>query len=273
MLSIKLHDFCTQVGVSFPPNDTAAIADFLCYIADSSQRPKSQLQSAISAIACLYDACDSENLVYDSDLKHLVTALIKSSTKLGRCRTPILPVKPFHDLFLNLENNDELTIHKLRIKCLTLLAFSLMLRPSDLAPHGLLFNAETLLVEHMTFCTDQIVFNDNGSMVLKLHGIKNDLDRAGFEVNIPPASHSKLDPVKTLKDYIKRTDNIRPVHSKPVFLTLCRPYRAISSSTIANDLASAIKLAGLDGKGYSAKSFRPTGATISVEKGCNPDIV
>ena len=42
-------------------------------IADSSLRPKSQLQSAISAIACLYDACDTENLVCDSDLKHLVT--------------------------------------------------------------------------------------------------------------------------------------------------------------------------------------------------------
>ena len=53
----------------------------------------------------------------------------------------------------------------------------------------------------------------------------------------------------------------RPTQAKPVFLTLNRPYRALCASGIAKILVKAISYAGLDGLGYSAKSFRPTGAT------------
>lgn len=38
-------------------------------------------------------------------------------------------------------------------------------------------------------------------------------------------------------------------------------------------MKQAISLAGLDGCGYSAKSFRPTAATTAINLGCNPDTV
>ncbi len=34
----------------------------------------------------------------------------------------------------------------------------------------------------------------------------------------------------------------------------------------------AIRLAGLNNQGFSAKSFRPTGATIAIDSGCDPEI-
>lgn len=65
---------------------------------------------------------------------------------------------------------------------------------------------------------------------------------------------------------------IRPV-SKPVFLTLNAPFKQLGSSGVAKVLDHAIHLAGLGGQGYTAKSFRPTGATAAVEAGVNPDYV
>ena len=38
-------------------------------------------------------------------------------------------------------------------------------------------------------------------------------------------------------------------------------------------MEEAIRTAGLENKGYSAKSFRPTGATAAIDSGENPDIV
>ena len=45
------------------------------------------------------------------------------------------------------------------------------------------------------------------------------------------------------------------------FLALNPPYAAIVAKTVAGIMNEAIALVGLSGKGYSAKSFRPTGAT------------
>ncbi len=67
------------------------------------------------------------------------------------------------------------------------------------------------------------------------------------------------------------------VHGKgsdgPVFLTLAAPYRPLSSSAVAGVLNWSIVLAGLDPKLYTAKNFRPTGATLAVENGMDAEQV
>ena len=50
-------------------------------------------------------------------------------------------------------------------------------------------------------------------------------------------------------------------------ITLNPPYKAISSNTVSNICDEVISLAGLAGKGFKDKSFRPTGATLAVSKG------
>ncbi len=72
--------------------------------------------------------------------------------------------------------------------------------------------------------------------------------------------------------YIDRTDDIRPKDKSPLFLTLQAPYKAIASQTVSYILIESIKLAGLSNE-YTAKDFRPTGATIQVEKGCESELV
>ena len=98
------------------------------------------------------------------------------------------------------------------------------------------------------------------------------MSRTGFQVLVPGSSDKKLDPVGTLKVYIERTESVRPKSTVPVFIALLPPYGVLSSATIGNILAEAIELAGLKDRGFSAKSFRPTGATLAVDNLCSPDV-
>ncbi len=59
----------------------------------------------------------------------------------------------------------------------------------------------------------------------------------------------------------------------PVFISLQRPFCALTSQDIGEILGHAIEEAGLDRKQYSPKCFHPTGATQAIAAGANPDQV
>ena len=163
-------------------------------------------------------------------------------------------------------------LEDLRLKTVTLLAISTMMRPSDAAPLSKIYDSSSGKFKSIQLTTKNIAFHSDGSMTINFHGIKNDYHRDGFEVNLPPASNPRLDPVRALKYYIQRTKYVRP-HSLPVFLSLKEPYEGLSAKSIARILDRAIDLAGLKDQGYSAKHFRPTGATVAIESGINPNSV
>ena len=95
-----------------------------------------------------------------------------------------------------------------------------------------------------------------------------DLDSKCFFNQLGMTNSTQL--VFYIQEYISRTKTIRP-KGNPVFLTLTPPHRAISASTVSSILNDAIKLVGLEGQGFSAKSFRPTGDTAAIDMKCNPD--
>ncbi len=93
---------------------------------------------------------------------------------------------------------------------------------------------ETGEEEKLRFSVDNVEFLPDKAN-FTLFGIKNDLQRTGFEVSLPRGGNTCLDPVRTLEDYITKTQSYRPVHG-PVFLTLKAPYRAIEASSVAKIL-------------------------------------
>ena len=266
----KLHQFCLEADTDFPNVSSATIGDFLCVIADGSTRPKSILNSTLAAISSLFQALGKRNPVTE-DLNKLVCGLIKGKTTAPMVRSKVLPVQSFTDLFMKWDSNWSLPLEKLRLKCITLLSLAIMLRPSDIAPHAKTINGDGSYA-HIQLTTNQVSFKENGSCVIVLHGIKNDYHRDGFDVTVQPAKHAKVDPVRCLKCYIERTRNYRP-RSNALFLGLRKPHEAISAKTVTRILEQAIILAGIKEEGYSAKSFRPTGATVAVEAGIDPDVV
>ena len=188
-------------------------------------------------------------------------------------RTQTLPIQAFSQLFTSWGDNSGLSIQRLRLKTVVLLALTLMLRPSDIAPAGVMFNPLTLTYEPIIFSTRHITFPDDGSAVIKFFGIKNDSDRSGFQCTLPPCTNSVLDPVGTLQNYILRTATIRnTVPSSPVFVTLQKPYKHLTASGISAILRQAISLAGLDGQSFTPRCFRPTGAQAAVDNKVDPKV-
>ena len=266
----KCQLFCSENNAAFPPHNSATLADFLCYLADSSNRPRSLLCTASAALSIAYVHSGLPDLTKYPCIVRLCTALVKSGTKETIHRSSVLPVEAFHRMFNAWDVNDRLSIPDLRLKAITLLALGIMLRPSDIAPRGEVFDSLTGETSKFTFTTDMLAFTPEG-VKITLMAIKNDYCRSGFEVFLPTLPNPKMDPVHTLHSYIQRTEPVRS--DGAVFLSLKRPYKAISASSVAKILDSSISRAGLSGQGFSAKSFRPTGATRAIDAGIDPDIV
>ncbi len=244
----------------------------MCTLLAQSERPESLLKTCRATCAMLYKICDMPDPFDLYDVQKFMLAAIKTGSKKPMQKSSAMPITPFRDLFLNWPENDSLSLKQLRLKCITLMALTCMLRPSDIAPKGVVLNTEATLIEHMVFSVEHLVFKDDGSVNIVFHGIKNDLDRKGFVITLPPADEAKLDPVRCLHMYIQKTAQHRKSPKDAVFISLTAPYGPLSNITIAKVMQEAINLAGLGGQGFSAKSFRPTGGTVAIDVGCDPEI-
>jgi len=244
---------------------------YLHSIADSSNRPRSKIYGTLAALSAFYEALALT--VVTPSIRRLADALVKCSTIVPLRKTDIMPVQPFMSLFHSWPDNDLLSTKELRLKTICLLSLTFMLRPSDIAPRSVVFDGTHTSPQKVIFSVEQVLFLEDGGMSLSFHGIKNDYTRDGFTVTLPPVEDrfSKVDPIRCLKEYILRTDSIRhKVFGCPVFVTLREPYKAIDSSTVSSILNESIIAAGLSG--YSAKCFRPTGATCAIDNKIAPEV-
>ena len=264
--------FCHLQGLKSVSNVDSVVADYLCSLCDSSDRPKSILTANVAALNKYFSAVNMSRV--GENIHVFVQALTKSGTKSPMLKTPVMPIGAFFSLFNDWPNNEGLSIKDLRLKAVCLLALVAMARPSDLAPKAGLFDHDTFEFSKVVLSTNQIEFSVV-DMKLIFHGIKNDYQRDGFELTIPrmTAQDIKVDPVHALECYIKRTESFRAgVANSPLFVTLVKPYKALEASSISRILNEAIDRAGLGSKGFTAKCFRPTGATNAINFGLSPDM-
>ena len=61
--------------------------------------------------------------------------------------------------------------------------------------------------------------------------------------------------------------------SHTVCMTLNAPHSALKSTTVAKLMEQGIAHIGLNCQGYSAKSYRPTGAIYAINAKIDPEIV
>ena len=266
----KFHELCRNQQVKVFDEPTLVL--FLCDIADGSDRPKSALNCARAALSHMFLAYGLSNPLSDPWVCHLITALIKSGTSEARTRSNVIPVAPIRELFPTWPPNSQLDTKRLRLKCITTLALALMLRPSDIAPRGTSYCPSSGVSAAMTFKRSHIQFWDDGTASVTFHGIKNDTLRDGFIVALNPSSCAAVCPVAALKEYLARTADVCPSPDSPVFVALRRPYNGLSAQAVANILNEALSLVGLHDT-FSAKDFRPTGATVQVQEGVDPKTV
>lgn len=265
----KYRIFSAEKGLEYPPRKTSELAEYICLLAETTTRPQSIVNTFLSALKQALRAKGLPDITGNDTISRLVTAVTKSQQR-PMTKSTVLPVKTIIDSLKAWGDNNNLSTKHLRIKTISLLAIALMLRPSDVAPNATFFDKESLEEKKIIFSTDMLNFRDNGVEVT-LFGTKNDLERKGFVVFLPGHSDKDVDPVQTLKIYLERTARFR--RQKAVFISLKAPFGPLSSSAVAKDLQECIDMCGLKGLGYTAKSFRPTGATVAIEKGSDPKMV
>ena len=266
-----MEAFLQKSGASLFDVTEGDIAEYFCQLVSSSPHPKLVLNTTAAAITWFCEAAGIENII-SQDLSKLIVSLVKSSTLQPMLKSKVMPLKRFTQLFLSWPGNYLLTIEKLRLKSIIPLAIAAMLRPLDAAPLARVFDEDLQKFKPLVLSAKNLIFHGNGALTVIFHGIKNDYSHDGFEVNIPPSSQPRVDPVRALQCYINRTKYFREGDC-PLFLTLKQPFHGISAKSVARILDQAIELVGLKSEGYTAKHFRPSAATKAIQQGVDPDTV
>ena len=271
----QFRDFCRERDVEFPPSASAVIADFLVTQCGRSTRPHSALRCMSAALSALYEVLELPDPLREPLIVRLSQAIVKSGTSTPMARSSVMDISAFKRLFGSWVVNMSLPLKLLRLKAITLLAIALMLRPSDIAPLALRFSVDLQTTSPFVLTTDQLRFEADGSLQVTFFGVKNDSQRTGFQVKLPSSPDQTVDPVSALRMYLERTETLRCPDSRPVFLSLIRPFAALSASSISAILQDSIRLAEKFGlaKGHTPKDFRPTGATRAVQLGFDTDDV
>ena len=127
--------------------------------------PAAMLKNSSAAMGHMYAGLGLSNLI-SADMHHLISSLVKSSTKAPLKRTKAMPCKPFEDLFIHWGTNSSLSTSRLRQKAVTLLLLVCMARPLDLAPLGHIFNPQSGWLTGVGFTVDIGNFHDGGSLTL-----------------------------------------------------------------------------------------------------------
>ena len=104
--------------------------------------------------------------MHHTDLKRLVSGIVKCGTSLSmQCMKPI-PIQPFIDLFATFGDNDTMTLRRLQMKTLTLVTLTCMTRPSDLAPKGVTLKKSDLSVNNIVLTLDNLEFREDKSLTI-----------------------------------------------------------------------------------------------------------
>ena len=166
----KFRHYCENSELQFSLEDDALLVDYLCTIADSSNRPHSQLNIVLAAVKAYREALWLGSI--RPQISKLVEGLVKPSTGQAMRKTSVMPVQPFFNLFESWPENEELDTRQLRLNTICLMALTFMLRPSDIAPRTKYFEVESGLTRPLVFGTDSVVFSPKGGMSITFHGIK-----------------------------------------------------------------------------------------------------
>ena len=97
------HDYTDEQNIS-------ALAEYLCQTADASRRPESCIKSVLAAISFYFEGLGKSSPTYNSDIKRLTTALIKSGTAQPMLRQKPMPISAFRHLFDLLGDNDKMCL-------------------------------------------------------------------------------------------------------------------------------------------------------------------
>ena len=160
-------------------------------------------------------------------------------------------VRTVFNMFITWGKNRKLTLKRLTFKLVLLLLLVTAQRGQTI----LALSLEGLLVE------DTVTFRL--SKLLKHNRLGDPLDSVILR---PFLECPRLCVVRTLKEYIKRTEELRK-GEKALLISFVKPHRAISRDTLARWVVKTLDWAGLDTSRFKAHSTRGASASAAWQLG------
>ena len=249
---------CGKLGLrSWRDASTAHVLVFLWTIARGLSRPSSSLDVAISALRLAFEALPTESPLDSPLISRMRKGLVASFTTRPRKPTEPLPVAPIRDWLRTLPANEALSVDALRMKCLTLAALVLIARPSDLCR----IDAPLLEFDH----PDRLQW-----VQVSLLGFKNDYHADGAILRVEACSEPALCFVRCCHRLWNLVRTRFP-RSPSLFIDWASGCK-LSPAQVGVILKEACRHANLPPV-FSARNFRPGGATRGMEGGLPLDLV
>jgi len=246
--------FCREEGLaSWRDASTDHVLSFLALIASGVGRPGPTLDAAIPALRLAFAGARVSPL--DSHLLSRLRKGLVADTVRVRAVTEPLPVLPLVQWLRSLPDTPQLSSERLRVKCAALLAVVLIARPADLA----------------CITLDGIVISEDLSeMTISLLAFKNDYHRDGAVLRVQACSVPKLCLIRTVHRLVGVVRRRWP-RASHLFVgdNNGKPLKPASISRLLKDACQA---AGI-GDRYTARNFRPGGATRGIAAGLPLDLV
>lgn len=152
-------------------------------------------------------------------------------------------------------DSKKIKLELLRNRCIALVAFTAICRPSDI--YGL--------------STKDIIFNDNDESVqINFIGNKTDKQKEGnIKTVFSNKNQKEICPIDNLKQYIERTKSIRG-DLNYLWITLSHSTQRLSLNSI-NKIMKKIAVEASN-QNATAGSFRPSGVNAAIEEGFHPSV-
>ena len=243
--------YCTQKGVNQLHPDLYDIIAFLTQTFDSQKSTSwtSTFRSAISTVLEVSQGTDIGKHV-------LISRLLKGMNNMEPKRPRYTNTWDVRQLLTFLEQNNEPTLKTITYKIVTLIALTTASRCSEIA---------ALTTEYMNLSSDQAIF--------QIHKSKTWNKRLMKPIHVhsfPP--NSGLCPIIALRAYLTATLTIRGANTA-LFITMVKPYKPASASTISRWIKSTMRLAGIDIETYKAHSTRSASTSRAVQAGVTTESI
>lgn len=154
----------------------------------------------------------------------------------------------------HLHDNGSLPLRDLTRKLVTLLALATASRASDL---------HLLDIRFMTFYENRVEFTLAGLTKTRRSGPPKVSSIRTFP------SDPGLCPVKALREYLNKTSSLRHPNPQRLLISWRKPYKPVSSSTVARWIKSVLKESGIDVGVFKAHSTRAAATSAARARGAS----
>ncbi len=178
-------EFISTKGLCLLTVKEPVVIEFLQLLLSSLSQPRSTLSAALAALSHFYQGL-GVRAPMTQDVHRFVGALVKVETTLPLCHSSVFDISALRNMFIDWDRT-HMDVAWLRMKAIVLMAVSLMLRPSDIAPKSLERHKNGLVPR--LFRKSQIV-QEQGALRITLFGNKNDYSRDGQQVLLQPSSEA-----------------------------------------------------------------------------------